>query len=138
MSNFKNSPQFMFSKQEKLFTKESLNPPVGNYNQSYKLTKHSPCSITFGKDKKGDQYWRRKMNSLSPGPVYRYKLPDDVTHEDRQNKVPRIENEILNPKLRTKQTDFTKLYPHTYNLPSSFDNSKGNSIGPSSKYLDDV
>jgi hypothetical protein len=128
----------MFSKQEKLHLKEVVCPPVGNYNQSYQLTKCSPYSIKFGKDKKGDQYWRRKLNSLSPGPVYHYALPDDVTHQDRQNKVPRIENEIISNKLRTKQTDFTRLYPHSYNMPSSFDNARGHSIGPPSKYLDDV
>ncbi len=138
LSNYKNSPKFVFGTEEKLPTKVQGFPPVGTYYESFKLVKHSPLQAKFGTAKKGDEYWRKKQNSLSPGPIYHYHLPDDLTHAQKQDKVPKIEKDILDVNLRRKKTDFTKIYPHSYNMPSSFTPNKGNVIGPPSKYLDEL
>jgi hypothetical protein len=138
LSNYKNSPKFAFGKQEKLTYQVQTFPPVGTYNESLSLVKRSPLQAKFGTAKKGDEYWRKKQNCLSPGPIYHYQLPDDLTHKAKQEKVPKIEKDILELNQRRTRTDFTKIYPHSYNLQSSFTPNKGNIIGPPSKYLDDL
>lgn len=76
---------YSFFKTPKFEGKSDKTPGVGNY--SPKITSRAVPRCIIGTSTKGNDYWEIRRNKRSPGPIYKYTLPNESTSKYRLNCV---------------------------------------------------